>query len=381
MKHLIHRVGIAALVVAALAVIAPTSAYADEDAERAHHKREAARTKKIVKALINGVEALQALEGHEELTNQLREVIAHLKRAGPQPKKKAGKNKRGNAERETAERYLEIYHLAHDVLRDAKRMEHAEVMEHAKHALETALEGRRDDESMRIRKTAPKRGRRAEALLLAAEILADKDDHRRAKLLAELGRKFQGQERKRGKREREGREREREEDDFEGGLERRVDIMRMAVVALEEAERKDLAKTLTRAIHTGELLLEGRQDEEARKVFERTPKLGQLAELIGFAGNKWKEFGNQEKAAACKLLSKYYAKRSRAQAKEADARKHAAAREHEAAAAAQRRDAERARDVAERSHRLERVRRELAEMHEILQRINRRLQELEKDGR
>ena len=81
--------------------------------------------------------------------------------------------------------------------------------------------------------------------------------------------------------------------------ERRIEVMRLAHHAFREAEKRDAAEAMERAIHALELGIEGRNDPEARRIREKAPKLGQQAELMLFAGKLWDEFGHESKAKRC----------------------------------------------------------------------------------
>ncbi|MHC4558910.1 MAG: hypothetical protein ACYS80_16590 [Planctomycetota bacterium] len=114
-------------------------------------------------------------------------------------------------------------------------------------------------------------------------------------------------------REREERERPRERDEGRARGERprserevalhQLEVMRIALHALREAERGDAVELLTLAIRSREMMLEGRRDEEAQRVRERAPDRGQLAEILSMAARLWREFGNAEKSVAVGRLA------------------------------------------------------------------------------
>ncbi|MCH8269892.1 MAG: quinolinate synthase NadA, partial [Planctomycetes bacterium] len=70
----------------------------------------------------------------------------------------------------------------------------------------------------------------------------------------------------------------------------------MAIPALREADRKDLAETIERAIHVRRVNLRGLRGEEADFVRQRAPSLGQTVEILVLAAKLWREFGNEDKA-------------------------------------------------------------------------------------
>jgi hypothetical protein len=113
-------------------------------------------------------------------------------------------------------------------------------------------------------------------------------------------------EERREDREREERERRRERDEGRATRERakserevvlhQLEVMRMALPALKEAERGDAAELLTLAIRAREMMLERRNDEEAQLVRERAPSREQLIDILSMAAELWREFGNAEKS-------------------------------------------------------------------------------------
>ena len=107
---------------------------------------------------------------------------------------------------------------------------------------------------------------------------------------------------------RERREAEQRERSERGGGEReilmhQIEVMRAALHALMEANKKDAAEMLENAIRAREVMLEGRKDDEAHMIRERAPKQEQLTEILGLAANLWREFNNQDKAAAVGQLA------------------------------------------------------------------------------
>ncbi len=125
------------------------------------------------------------------------------------------------------------------------------------------------------------------------------------------GRERQIRERREVERRREGREQEerevrREREEGRATRERpkserevvlhQLEVMRMALPALKEAERWDAVELLTLAIRAREVMLEGRKDEEAHRIRERSPSREQLVEILSVAAKLWREFGKAEKS-------------------------------------------------------------------------------------
>jgi len=95
-----------------------------------------------------------------------------------------------------------------------------------------------------------------------------------------------------------------------------LEVMRMAKPALKEGNRGDATELLTRAIRAREVMLEGRKDEEGRKIRERAPSRANLAEVLMLASRLWREFGRAEKSAAVGNLAEQMAGGDRRQAKQ-----------------------------------------------------------------
>jgi len=396
---------LALLLTLALVALSAAPAFADDDRPGARrpppggnqkvHKK---HVKEVLKGLQAGIKSLRAIGGQERAIAHLEALMVEVKREARQKGrvKKAGdrKSDAGKAEKQKLGQMLELLLYAHEVLRKADRDDQAKIMKHGAHALKMLWSGRHDEEAMGILSTAPSKEDQVRALYLAAEILSDRDDDRHARMLFGLAREFEGEAR-RGKPEPRDAKRwkhaqkrgehadgEEEDDEERRGLRRRIEILRMAMPALREAERKDAAEMLERAIHTGELLLDGREDAEAQRIYRNTPSLGQLAELLHLASRLWREFKHPEQAEAVMELSRHYAQRSREQNRErevAERREHEG-REHEGREHEGREHEGReheGRDDLDR--RIQHLRRELHELQQVLQRLMRELGEIARD--
>ena len=112
-----------------------------------------------------------------------------------------------------------------------------------------------------------------------------------------------------GRRDRPQRERERQRERAHRGENERemamhqLEILRMAMPALREGERRDAADLLEHAIRARELGLEGRRDDEAQHIRETAPNRGQVTEILGLASRLWAEFGHEERAQAVGKLA------------------------------------------------------------------------------
>lgn len=107
-----------------------------------------------------------------------------------------------------------------------------------------------------------------------------------------------------------GERKERAKSEREVALEQ-LEVMRMALPALREGERRDATELLTLAIRAREMMLEGRRGEEANRVRKRAPNRAQLAEILALAAKLWREFDNAKKAAAVGKLAEQMAARGR----------------------------------------------------------------------
>jgi hypothetical protein len=91
---------------------------------------------------------------------------------------------------------------------------------------------------------------------------------------------------------------------------RNMDTLRIALKGLAEAERRDAADLVERAIHARKLKLEGRKDDEAREIMRNAPDDAQLAELLLMAAGCWREFKQPEQAAQCEELGRFFQQRA-----------------------------------------------------------------------
>ncbi len=169
----------------------------------------------------------------------------------------------------------------------------------------------------------------------------------------EVRRRREIEERREGM-EREERERRRERDEDRATRERpkserevvlhQLEVMRMALPALKEAERGDAVELLTLAIRAREMMLERRNDEDARHVRERAPNREQLVDILSMAAKLWREFGNSEKSVVVGQLAEQFSRAERRQVGEREERE--VRREREAG-----READQRREGMEREER------------------------------
>ena len=94
----------------------------------------------------------------------------------------------------------------------------------------------------------------------------------------------------RSEEERRGRDRE------QARAREQLEVMRVALRGLEEAEKGELADLMRKAIRAREVGLEGRRDAEAAEIRKQSPSRGALAEILGVASNVWAEFGHEKES-------------------------------------------------------------------------------------
>lgn len=308
----------------------------DRAAEREHTERERGRQGRehdrpqrehadpgeVLEGLKRGIWALRQIGRNEEaqhLANIAEGVARRLDQAlrGRREREQRGEREQSaDAERRETRRQFTIVRYAVEGLVDADRHDAADLLERALHARELELQGRRDEEAMHIRENAPGREDVIELLSLAARELHRQGRGERAAAVAELTeqlRRPRETDRRRDmdrpweRNDRDDRRPERRE-----SIEHQIEILRMAIPALREADRKDLAETIERAIHVRRVNLRGLRGEEADFVRERAPSLGQTVEILGLSAKLWREFGNEDKAEAIADLAEHmWAQRER----------------------------------------------------------------------
>lgn len=199
-----------------------------------------------------------------------------------------------------------------------------------------------------------------------------------------------------GRRDRPQRERQREhrgEGNEREMAMHQLEILRLAMPALREGERRDAADLLERAIHARELALEGIRNEKAQEVRKSAPNRGQLAEILGLSSRLWREFGNKERAQAVGQLAEQMSARGhrerdqRAQ-REQDRPRREDRDRHEARERREDRDRHEARERHEKSdryqaamERIERLEAQIKRLGAAMERLQGQLHERERDRR
>ncbi|UCF14345.1 MAG: hypothetical protein JSW59_13100 [Phycisphaerales bacterium] len=101
---------------------------------------------------------------------------------------------RNESERDVAMRQLKIMRYTLHAIAEAGKKDAADLLERAIHARELLLEGRRDDEAMRVREGAPNRASQIEILMLAERILKELGQTERAIAVGRLAQELRGRE-------------------------------------------------------------------------------------------------------------------------------------------------------------------------------------------
>jgi len=261
--------------------------------------------KEVIHGLKMGIAALRAIEKHEEAARLERILVQWIEKRQAKKKRDAGRRTTGQkTEIEVVKGRIKTLRFAMKALMEIDALDAAEMVEHKIHSYELAIKGRRDEEAMQIRTSAPKSHAMVEPLRRAGRVWAELGDPKKAKMCLTLAEQYReiGSRQKKNAGKREGGNREREM------AMRHMEILRVAMHGFREAEKKDAAHRIEQVLHIYELALAGKQDE-ARKAREKAPNSGQLAELLLFAGNIWKDFGHEKKAGQCFELGRFYQQR------------------------------------------------------------------------
>ena len=212
-----------------------------EHSRRKREHSEQDEAAEILKGLEHGIHALRKLKRNEE-AERLMEI-------GKQVKREFAKRRGAGKEIEVAKWQIRVLRFGVEALVKADRHDGAGVLERALHARELTLEGRRDEEAMRIRERAPGPEDQAELLRVAADLLAEWGQKDKAAAVDKLGKQLLERARHRGKREREHRgERERERAEHAERAMHEVERLHERVAHLERviAELREQVEALRR---------------------------------------------------------------------------------------------------------------------------------------
>ncbi|MHC4431367.1 MAG: hypothetical protein ACYTBS_05965, partial [Planctomycetota bacterium] len=242
-----------------------------ERGRQARTRPEQERARLGTEALLARLERLEAMveEFRQEIA-RLRAELRHSRSPREEPRREVrreresrdrrAREERPRSEREVARHQLEVMEMGLHALKEANRADAAELLTLAIRAREMMLEGRRDEEAQAVRQRAPNRERLAEILSMAARLWREFGRAEKAVAVGQLAEQMSA-----ARRERASQRERRGESEREVAL-RQIRVMRYALHALVEADKPDAADLLERAIHSRELALEGRRDEEAMRI-------------------------------------------------------------------------------------------------------------------
>ncbi|MCH7870120.1 MAG: hypothetical protein IID33_00305 [Planctomycetes bacterium] len=206
----------------------------------------------------------------------------------------AAQNERGRRDIEAAKERIHRLQREAEELQEAGRHDKADALRHEARQLEERLDRRLE------RREQEERGGEASRILERLEMgmaaLRELGRHEELERLEHIAA---------GLRERlrhQARQRRRGDDERDAAL-RNLKIMRYAVEALAESQHPDAADLVERALRAREMALEGRRDEEARRMRASGPDRAQLVELLAMAGEILQDRGRSERAAAVGQLS------------------------------------------------------------------------------
>jgi hypothetical protein len=253
-----------------------------------------------LRSVEKAIGALENVEGCEDLREGLLETAGRLRASlnGGGLVLEDGDRWERNliSKEEFWRRNLDTLRIARKGLAELGRHDAAEAMERAIGAREMLVSGRKDEEAQRVARGGPGDGDMAELLLKAAGCWREVKQPENAALCEELGRRFQ----RIAQKKHEGAAAEGA--DF---WRRNLDTLRIARKGLAEAERRDGAELMERAIRARELLIEGKPDM-AERAMKEGPGDAELAELLLASAGCWRELKQPEKAFQCEELGRYF---------------------------------------------------------------------------
>jgi len=153
-----------------------------ERRRRKPERAERGEAAEILQGLERGIHALRRLKRHDE-AERLMEIAGHVKR-------ELAHRARAEKETEVARWQIKVMRFGVEALVKAKRHDGADLLEHALHARKLTLEGRRDEEAMRIRRRAPDPEDQAELLRVAADLLGEWGQKERAAAVDKLAKQL-----------------------------------------------------------------------------------------------------------------------------------------------------------------------------------------------
>jgi hypothetical protein len=140
-----------------------------------------AKPEEILEGLRAGYRAARMV-GDEKAAEHMGRAIRRVELQMVERKRKRGQDR----EIEAARGQVKTLKVAMHALLDAGKEKLAHQVEHKAHAIELAIEGRRDEKAREIQRTAPKAGPMTEILMYARDLLKTRDQHDWAERVGEL---------------------------------------------------------------------------------------------------------------------------------------------------------------------------------------------------
>lgn len=236
----------------------------------------------------------------------------------------AAQNERGQREIEAAKERIHLLQREAEELKEAGRHDKADALMHQARQLEERLHRHIEQREQEKHGGEPSEIlERLEMGMAALRALGRHEELERLEhIAAGLRERLQHQATQRHRDERaaaaadlarqlSGRPQQRKPDSEREAALRNLKIMRYAVEALAESQHPDAADLVERALRVREMALEGRRDEEARRMRASSPDAAQLVELLAMAGEILQDKGRSERAAAVGQLSRQLHERLR----------------------------------------------------------------------
>ncbi len=210
------------------AILAPSSLQAQSDKAR--------RATELFERLVQDMRSLERL-GYGELAQQVENVAGQLKRRIGKQREEKHEGKERGGERRIKE-HLEMLRLVHKAMLEADKKDAAELAEHAIHAGELRLEGRRDKEARRVMEKSPKLPALIELTAYASKLWAKWGHESKAKALSGYSRALRARwEKQRAQERRPEARKERRERPERGERRRPIPVEEQLERQMERIER------------------------------------------------------------------------------------------------------------------------------------------------
>ncbi len=265
----------------------------DEEAQRI---REAAPNRAQLAEALMGAADLYKEWGKTEPAQALTELAEVYLKQWQQRQLRAEESEAAAANFESLATRLAIIRHARAAFAEKGDERNVKSLEHAIHFGELALSGASEDQLKEAAQKLPSMSRLIEQLHWASRQYREWGHGERAAACKSLADYYL----QRGAHEKGGLE----------ILERRMEILRYALAAFREIEKKEWADLMERTLHVAELQREGVEGEKLERAVQGL-SMGMTIELLQKASACYAEWGVEKRAAACNELAEYYAKQVR----------------------------------------------------------------------